>query len=456
MYLLNKTSKSLNNLFNTVSKIFKNINTNVWILTFIISTIVLLFILSNTLEYNTNTFNNNTNKEGFETYNLMYYELNFKGNYTINYNNTVYYDENDNELLLENITLYFNKSNFSEGNNTIDGTTTTDEDNIPSIEDLQNMTLVLYDELDNATNINFDKENITFTENEKYYTIPINQNIHLTDNITLTDANKKYYLVITVDNEEYYLEFNVGKKNFRFNKDFLKSGDTRLDTLSLKKYDVNRNIVLDELNYVNNKFSLDEFNKLTFIINKPNQNKLIDTVSRYYINNNIDNFKDKIDEFKKYIPTKFNFNITKITNNNRVGINPKFILPRGGALCIDENDTGFTNNNDNACKLTLLNLLPNEKYNIKMELIYTKLDEPSNIRRSALYNQNFEITSIEDNVNKDILLQTVSSAKKFDFSNKLMQKFNILNNFNEEQKIQNNKLRTIETNLANKLQNFDY
>ena len=455
MYLLNKTNKTLNNIFNTIFKFFKNINTRVWILTFIIVVIVLLFILSNTLEYNTISFNNNTNKEGFETYNLMYYELNFKGNYTANYNNTVYYDENDNDLLLENITLYFDASNLGEGSNTIDGTTTT-EGNIPSMEDLQNMTLVLYDELDNTTNINFDKENITFTETENYYTIPINQNIHLTDNITLTDANKKYYLVIIVDNEEYYLEFNVGKKNFRFNKDFLKSGDTRLDTLTLKKYDVNRNIVLDELNYINNKFSLDEFNKLTFIINKPNQNKLIDTVSRYYINNNIDNFKDKINEFKKYIPTKFNFNITQITNNNRVGIKPKFILPRGGALCIDENDPGFTNNNDNSCKLTLLNLLPNEKYNIKMELIYTKLDEPSNIRRSALYNQNFEITSIEDNVNKDILLQTVTSAKKFDFSNKLMQQFNILNNFNEEQKIQNDKLRTIETNLANKLQNFDY
>jgi len=431
-----------------IKKVKTKFNTKITLLTFIILTIIVLFILSNSLEYNFSLNKYSNYNEQFNNVNTNIADclVNFKGNNLIKLNNdialnNIYYDEFDTDLQINSIVVMY-RLIYST-------TTTPPTSSIPSIIDNDFIKKIFI--LDNSTLnvINVNISNININD----IIVDINKvNINLNTNIILDSNNTYQFVIVFKDDNEINITFTVENKRFRFSKSFLLDNQGKeLDVITLSKYNVNKDIIDNniDIDIDNNiKYDLDKFNKLTFIINKPDLLLIKDAISKQSLNSSV-KLLTNLTKFDNFILNKFKILFYQVSNVNNINVKPKYSLPNTGAYCLDDkiNKSSFT-----PCKLTLSNLLPNETYEIVIQIIYTDSNNINTYRVSKKYIKRITISEIKDN---DILLNTLIGVNNFKFTNELISSFNFINDFKKSENIQNDKLRNIENSLNNELNKYN-
>lgn len=479
--------------FVNIMKKFKNLNKKTLIIGFIVITICIIFVVSNILEYNlNNVFNFSTNNKinNIDNFNNIYekmdnYSIKFKNNDEITSpNDNVYYNYLDEDLELESleVTLTTTSDMYNYYNN---------KSNIKSIYIMENNTLKKhtinkenYDFIPTTTaptttSTSTSTTTTTTTTSHVSTTVPTtenNINIYFTDtklNLPKDYDNRTNILfgnimcnlhILYNNDDELILSFNIGDKRFRYFNEVLKDDDNNeLDKILLYTYDENTKQKsannLQEYNSASDTtttvdLSLQQFNKLVFQIEKPKLSNIRDKIVSAYVNNKNTDYIESIKEFDKFTPSKFIISIHKTTYTGSIDVTPKYEIPKNGALCLEGTDK-FVMLNDNACKLTLTNIIPGETYELKIILKYTQLNNPNNARYSKLSTFNFNITNNVADKNNDILTSTVSNLKEYDFTDKMLSLLEVKNKFNKSQELQNNKLLSLETTLQNNLQSYN-
>jgi hypothetical protein len=408
-------------MFNKLITKIKKIETKTIILLFITLSVIFIFIFSNSLEYNLFSKNNN-NIDNFYNINQNY-NVKFAKNNDITYsdnNNIIYYQDLDEYLVLETITLL----NFTN--------------KIKEIFIINNNDL-------SRINIIFNPENITINDNNNTI-ITLNKELNL-DHLT------NYKLIIIYDNNqddsnnEINISFYVGEKRFRFDKKLLtdEKGES-LDKITLQELNENTNSTTD---ISTNKFILKQFNKLTFLIIKPDITELKNKITLEISKNNLSNLINIKKTLDNFIPSQFLISINKISNIYDINIKPNYKLPNSGSLCLSNKNNILINS---ICKLTLTNLLPNETYQLKIQIVYTDLNNINNFRVSEMFKKNIIIDNDDTN---DIIYKTLKGIGKFDFTNEIISIFDFNNKFNKEQNEQDIKIKNIENLINNTYSKLD-
>jgi hypothetical protein len=420
--MIHKINKSIGNVMKKIS----NINIKTLIILFIILSVCILFIISNGLEYNLYNTKNNLDKFKNITSTIKNYTIKFDNNNAINKTNRIiYYNDLDADLYLQSITLNTNNSDkFNYIKNT---------DNIQAIFIIDNKL--------NRYNIN--EYIITSNPFEKSIIIDCkNKPLNLPVNPFNRDENS-FSLVISYKNDdEISLPFNVGEKRFRHANQLVALHEE--DNIHLKLYNEYSQHIKDIP--IDNVISLQQFNKVVFQINKP---KLLDIQKLYsekYIRDSKSTYEDFLKNFSKIIQYKFLINIKKNTNNNSlIDIKPEYSIPQEGALCLQDNGKFLLKNN--SCKLTLLNILPNEEYTLNIIIEYKHITN-DNTRYSNKYSLTFKTDTDKQ---YDLLSSTTSGLKKYNLTNEMITLMDLDSKFNKEQNEQNDKLSKLETDLEKNL-----
>jgi hypothetical protein len=278
-------------------------------------------------------------------------------------------------------------------------------------------------------------------------------NYTITKTIPLSlSFNSKYAIVFIHDkvnelNNSMYM-FSVGDGRFRFNSLLLKdTTDTNnpieLDTLELKLY--NSNTISNIPNDKN--IDLQQFNKVNFVIVKPNFNEMQQAVAKTIINTNPSMLTNIMNEFNKFIPMNIDVRITDLTSDNSF-IKPDYKLPNTLSFC--ESDKAKTVDfNKKGCILEIYNVLPEHKYELKIKLIYK---HSNNFRESKEYSITFSISTTETSKTNDLLSTSILANKNLDFTKDFIQILEKSGDFKAYQNLQNKSLATIEKNM-NKLMN---
>lgn len=276
-------------------------------------------------------------------------------------------------------------------------------------------------------------------------------NYTITKTIPLSLAfNSKYAIVFVLDkvnelNNSMFM-FSVGDGRFRFNGQLLKNTNNlkELDELGLKLY--NNNIIsaiLTGLPVIN----LQQFNKVTFVIVKPDFNEMQTAVAKTIIETNSSMLTNIMNEFNKFIPMNIDVRITDLTTDNSF-IKPDYKLPNTLSFC--ESDKTKTDDfNKKGCILEIYNVLPERNYELKIKLIYK---HSNNFRESKEYSIIFSISSTEASKQNDLLSTSILANKNLDFTKDFIQILENSGNFKAYQNRQNKSLATIEKNM-NKLMN---
>lgn len=270
-----------------------------------------------------------------------------------------------------------------------------------------------------------------------------------------------YSLVIMLNNENIYnnpkLYFKLDDLRFRFGTQYLTFNQIPLNGIIPNPNSISStephddNISLDIVNKSSEiissnviTYNLEQFNKLTFVIRKPDMKLLKEKLNNFLFQNRIENKNYILEEFNKFIPVKYDVSIRDITENlesSNNGINPSFKIPNSQSFCINDNESTTDNNK---CTLELYNLLPNHTYNIKIKIIYANTNNFNNIRHSNLYNENITISDKKDN---DLLSSTLESIKTKNFTENLMKNIIESTKFNTYQNTQNGNLQKIQNNM---------
>lgn len=470
-------NKLLNNIVKYTSKVIKNINTKTIIIGFIILIICIIFIISNTLEYNLYTTKKNDKFVNINN-NIKSYIVKFANNNNIDANfDIIYYNYFDRDLILQSITINTDSNNLEYLSN---------KDNIKEIyiqdsninkyiinnfsisEIFYNIPPVVIRPVLNQPNVeqHTDDEkknpnNPTTTMQTEWILDDIFSNIPLKSFIIncnetalnlpvnpMIGDNNNFFIIISYNNDnEIVLPFRIGEKRFRYNSTLI-NNDNDNDKIILKNYNENskKNNVITPTHNTANNVTMQQFNKVLFKIEKPELQNIKKEFVENYIESKVFNYIENIKEFDKYIPYKFIINVEKLTNNNDViNIKPKYKLPNNGTFCLENN-----NNVNNNCILTINNILPDEDYILTILIEYRNLNDINNNRYSSKYELNFKIDSTSaDNYNPeyDLLLSTIKNLNKYNFTNKMMTSLNIQDKFNKEQTEQDNKIYTLENNL---------
>ena len=292
---------------------------------------------------------------------------------------------------------------------------------------------------------------VSVTNNNRLAFTNMNYNYTITKNIPLSlSFNNKYAIVFVLDtdnelNNSMYM-FSVGDGRFRFNGQLLKTNtDTNnpieLDTLGLQLY--NNNIISNIP--TNNAIDLQQFNKVNFVIVKPNFNEMQKAVAKTIIESNSSMLTTNINEFNKFIPMNIAVRITDLTSSDNF-IKPDYKLPNTLAFC--ESDKANTDDfNKKGCILEIYNLLPSHEYELKIKLIYNHTDNLNNFRESKEYSIIFSISDSGTSTINDLLSTSVIANKNLDFTKELIKILEKSGDFKAYQNRQNTSLATIEKNM---------
>lgn len=397
--------------------------------------IIIIFIILNALEYNTgyinfyNSKNNIYTKEYFSTTSIN--NVFFNNNITSmpNTNNTIYLEGVNEDILIDKIE--FTSSYMLSS------------DNMPSIIILENNNFRLVKKIQLNYEDIIEPKNTTTTATTITYIVKINKNIDLM-------PRKSYLLILELDKTNIHnnpeIMFIVGDPRFRINGKIIYDINSNFnDNITLQQYNKDNNtlsILPDEIN-------LEQFNKITLIINKPNMDNIKSAFSSSILSNKVNDHAYIMKELDKYTPIKFDITLKDITQTDLDnGIKPSFKLPNSLTFCNNEL-TGSSEFMKNGCILQLFNLLPNHTYNLKVKIIYAQSDNFNNIRESNELSQNLTISTSNTN---DILSTAMISSNKINLTRDLIKFYNESINFNEYQDKQNIKLSSIESNIKNTME----
>jgi hypothetical protein len=430
---------TINKVLNKVVKKGKTLKPSTLIIGFIVLAICIIFIVSNSLEYN--LYGNKKHLDSFDdiTNDITSYNIKFDKNDDITKRNiTIYYNEFERDLVLKEIKF------------TLDDTTDINylktKSNINTVY-IQDSKLNKY----NITSFDITQVNkiITINTYDKPFNLPVDPQ--------LGDENL-FSLIITYRNDnEIIFPFKVGEKRFRYNGEILSDpsdSSNKLDIITIYNYIENSKTVNETLPDNNDDITMQQFNKVIFKIEKPDLQEIKKEFTSRYINAEKYDFTEQIKQFDKYTPSKFIIKIIKTSNNNKsVDIQPKYSVPNEGALCLDGNEK-FLLINDVACKLTLSNIIPEEDYELSIIIEYRDINDMDNTRYSDKYSLKFTAQDNGTGDNSyDLLTPTIQGIKAYDFTNQMIKLLNLQSKFNKEQKNQDNELRKLETDLETSLAN---
>jgi hypothetical protein len=431
MGIITKINKVLNN----IKKNTKQLSTKTVIIGFIVLAICFVFIVSNGMEYN--LFNKPRIVDSFENSTLLLkaYSVIFDKNNEITKSgkNVIYYNEFDRDLILKKITLEL-LSNY----------------NLDYLKDKNNIDeFYIQDSKLNKYNLN--DYNISSANNDSIIIDCKNKNLNLHIDPMIKGDNNKFSLVIIYKNTiEVVIPFKVGEKRFRINNKIVEN-----DNINLVIFNESTNrtsSIINQLGKKTTNIELQQFNKIIFKIEKPNIQEIRKNINSTFISDQHPDFMEKIKKFDSFIPYKFLINVSKNTNNNKsASIEPKYSIPNEGSLCLEGNEKFLLVNNV-ACKLTLHNILPEEKYTVSVLIEYRDINDIDNSR----YSDKYELTFMaKDNKNPensyDLITPTLKGINKFNFTNKMIAMLDQQNKFSTEQKTQDNELTKLETELESSL-----
>lgn len=199
------------------------------------------------------------------------------------------------------------------------------------------------------------------------------------------------------------------------------------------------------------EIDMEPFNYVTFIIEKPNLNKLRIKLleTDFEDDNNRNKYLKKLQQFDKLVPLKFDANLSLIKNlslttnttqyvdysdldlreyRKKNPIYERFVLPNPN--CSSDN-----------CQLQIRNVVKDQSYNIKIRLEYYYLDNIRNIRATPYLEFKFKV---KDNDGSNSF-----SISKLNIVNKLEENKELTIIFDDIQKKQDNTLDNIEKNFKN-------